>query len=268
MTVFHRMDLFELSLGQDGRLYDQMGMLFDVKDFSRYWHGQRDIGRQYGVMMARRFMSQYRDVCDSPGRIVVSGPHYDYLTRASHGVVETFCTVLNTHRVRLGLAPVRQLHVSPVSDVYDLAGARFVFIDDIDVSGDAESQMLFHIASCRPDEMYSLHVVNVDVHSVVANPSIDLAMIGAVRLRPAQLESRILSDNFRLNVQVFRAIIGWTKGELYHFLLHLNDTLLSELYAAVVGGEMANVIGGNPDAQYIFEDVLGRRGLGAMVDVR
>lgn len=280
-----RHDLFELHLEGD-RLITQNGDPFDVAAYSRFKYGEASIGRWYGVELARKFIAAYPSAALDDGKIVVSGPSYKYLSTASHGVVRHFCAALNAYRVKRGYEPVQQLHSirsSVGSDTYAMGDAKlrathlakskyhvdtelvrgslFIFIDDVNVTGATEERTLLRTIPCDPREIFCLHVAAIDPAYAADNASIENVMNKTVPLQLEYLDWLIRTDDFRLNTRVFRSIMEWSDlGELRQFLEGLPNSLLLEMYDALVGGTV-EMYRRFPAATALFEDVLAERGL-------
>ena len=281
-----RFNLHNLHVNDAGALVDQQGALFDVQAYSRFKYGQADTGRRYGIALARSFMANYTEQALDTGKVVVSGPSYKYLSTASHGVVYYFCLALNAIRVARGLEPVQELHSirSTVgSDTYAMGDAAlrskhlakskyhvdtelvrdslFIFIDDVNVTGSTEERTLIRTIPCEPRAIYCLHVAAIDAAYATTNASIENAMNKAVPLDLNYVMTLIQDDNFRLNTRVFRSILEWADlQELEDFLMSQRDSLLLEMYAALVGGTV-EMYGRFPAATALFGAVLARRDL-------
>ena len=285
-----RHNLYELHVDTDNQLIDQKGDLFDVAAYSRFKYGQADTGRLYALALARDFIATYPDTALHDEKIVVSGPSYKYLSTASHGIVHYFCMALNAYRVQRGLEPVQQLHSirSTVgSDAYAagdaalrathlakseyhvdtemIRGSLFIFIDDVNVTGATEERTLERTIPCGPLGIFCLHVAAIDPAYAETNAAIENVMNKAVPLSLEGIQSLIREDNFRLNTRVFRSIMEWKNiDELERFLLLQNESVLLEMYAALVGGT-SEMYGRFPAATQVFEQVLQRRGLSAVL---
>lgn len=281
-----RFNLHELHVAANGELINQFGEQFNVIAYSRFKYGQADIGRHYGIALAKQFMLNFPQICVSPNKVVVSGPSYKYLSTASHGVVYHFCNSLNSYRVKHGLEPVQELHSirSTVgSDTYAMGdatlrathlakskyhvdtelvqGSHFVFIDDVNVTGATEERTLLRTIPCQPQSIHCLHVAAIDPAYANANAAIENAMNKSVALSLDYIRSLIIADNFRLNTRVFRSILEWPNpDELQDFLTNLRDSLLLEMHAAIVGGTV-EMYRRFPKSTLLLEMELVRRNL-------
>lgn len=281
-----RYNLHELHVGANNALVDQNGQPFDIAAYSRFKYGQADTGRHYGTELARQFIAAFSEAALDPEKIVVSGPSYKYLSTASHGIVHHFCVALNAYRVKRGLEPVQEMHSirsSVGSDTYAMGDAAlrakhlaksqyhidtemirdslFIFIDDVNVTGATEERTLARTLPCNPRAIYCLHVAAIDPAYAHENAAIENTMNKTVPLDLDFISQLIAENNFRLNTRVFRSIMEWPDlCKLEAFLQEQEDTVLLEMYAALVSGTV-EMYGRFPEATALFERVLQEYGI-------
>ncbi len=232
------------------------------------------------------FVARHPEIALSEDKLVLSGPSYKYLSTASHGIVHHFAVALNLFRVRHDLEPVQQLHMirSTVgTDAYAMGDAavrathlakssyhidagmvndgHFIFIDDVNVTGATEARTLDRINVLMPKSMTCLHVAEIDPDYAVDNAAIENVMNKTVEFSLENVLRLAQQRNFRLNTRTFRSIMEWSDQEkLADFLLAVDDVLLLEMGAAIVGGTK-EMFSRFPSATMLLLDVLSRREL-------
>lgn len=282
--------LQHLVITDDGTLVGADGTPFNVVAYSRMKYGDASIARNWGVALARHFVSTQPELAFDPRRVIVTGPSYKYLSTAAQGIAEAFSTVLNSARQMRGVEPTLPLHIIRAwvgSDSYAMASREerarqlpkggqhvdlglvsdsiVIVIDDVSITGTTEETIREHIQEANPAMMCFLHVADVDREQALANSRIEDAMNKIIEPTLNDFLSRINLRNMRLNSRVFRTIMETSTTDvegLEWFMSLVPDSFLMTMYDVLVGGtnEMFNRY---PIATAMLRKELADRELGS-----
>ncbi|MFC8596849.1 phosphoribosyltransferase family protein [Isoptericola sp. NPDC057191] len=231
----------------------------DPHAYSRFKHGDGDVSRQYGALLAEVLAPEL--ACRRPERLVVTSSGFDVVPPAAHSLVAPFTASLRErlgHAVTVTVAKVRRLRPSDgdyatmdtarrrasILDALDtsstaaqFAGAHVIALDDVVVTGLHERAMDTALKGAGAASVQHAYVV--DASAFRGEPQVE-AQLNHGQIRTVDdLVVLAASPGFVPNARVARLLLGAPVGDLRPALGALPSPVVTWLTEVALGDPLA-----------------------------
>lgn len=273
----------QLHLEQD-KVYCQDGSLFDRVAFSRFKYGYVLPAHRYGIGLARLIEAELLEKRDNRPTIIISAP-YKFVPTASHAIALAMRRVLAERFIELGLEPpvvvpfhkaitgtgayakssleerLRILATLGLSiDERLVRGANVLAVDDIRITGVAETTTAGFIEPLEPHSVWYLHAARIVSYDDEKHHGIENELNQSSPKNLTTILRDIRAGEFMLNARALGIILKTSATPQFErFLLEVPNGTLEQLFEATICSGPAYVAR-FPHAPELLKSELRRRG--------
>ena len=243
------------------QVHDPKVLDFPAEKYSRFKFGSNHIAREFGYILADRFINQLFKFKYGGQPIVVLPSAYSHIPTASCFMSYHFIDKLNQFLYKNGYAGVEtsKIHRNVTYredygqmsaeerfnlikgdkfhiDKYQLKNKILIFIDDIKITGTHERIILKMLDDFEiSNHCYMLYYAEL-TNSEIA-PSIENYLNHFYVKKLSDLHSIVNADDFEFNTRVVKYILNSNKEECRHFLMNQTQSFINKLYYKALGNE-------------------------------
>jgi len=241
-------------------IYDRNDLPFSMEDYSKFKYGSRNIARQFGKILAKRFWIQVLRH-DPPGDIpiIVYPSPYNFIPTATFVLKDYFIKNLNEYLIEAGCPPLKEGKIyrngSYLTDYGTMSveqrdnamgedhfhidsayakGKILIFLDDIRVTGSHERRIDRMVKEFKlQNKCYYLYFASVE------DPTIDASFENELNLHSIHslldIAKIIRNDEFAFNTRVTKYILQSNPEDFKVFVEYQTTGFLDRLLHYAIG---------------------------------
>lgn len=240
-------------------IYDRTDMPFSMEDYSRFKYGSRNVARQFGKILARRFWTQVLRHRPPNAPIVVYPSPYNFIPTATFVLKDYFIKNLNELLINAGYSPVKEGKIyrngSYITDYGEMSpeerdnamssdafhidstfakGKILIFLDDIRVTGSHERRIDKMVKEYKLQNLcYYLYFASVEDPTIPASFEQELNLNAIHSL--FDIAKIIRNDEFTFNTRVTKYILQSNPDEFKTFVEYQSSGFLDKLLHYAIG---------------------------------
>lgn len=232
---------------------------FSATKYSKFKFGCKTTAREFGLALAKGFISEYLSENPIKGQIVICSSPYCFIPTATYAMKDYFVQALNMHLVNIGSPVVEETKIHRTitykedyggldkdarmkligndgfhMDKEFVKGKTILFLDDVFITGSHEAMICSMIDRLKLKNdcmfLYFGQLVSSEVHPSIEN-DLNYAYVKSL----LDLDSIIKNDNFLLNTRVVKYILNSPREEFRTFIQYQKRLLIQTLYHLAIG---------------------------------
>jgi hypothetical protein len=248
------------NLTVDGsKVIDVNGHNFCPEEYSRFKHGDAEVQRKYGHMLADRFIETHRNLLETdPQSLAIAPFAYMHVPTAAGNTMRYFHERLGDFLRSIGKPCVERFHMhkyvvnhsqdhnyakvsleerkrilamAPLSvDEKRLKGKTVVMIDDILITGNSEARIFEILREAKAERFVFWYIARMDPEVASADPGIESRLNQWEIKNVRDIEKIMVPGRFNFNLRNCKFILDNKESDVRWLARRIDRGILHDLY--------------------------------------